>query len=73
MAIRSRKPRNASLRFQSFLTSEDITTNKPEKSLVVGLRKRGGRNAYGRMTVRHRGGGAKRSYRIIDFTRSVRM
>ena len=72
MAIRVRKPRSASLRFQSFLTSEDITTTKPEKSLVVGLKKSGGRNIYGRITVRHRGGGAARKYRIVDFKRDVR-
>lgn len=72
MAIKTRKPRNASLRFQTFLSSTDITTNIPEKSLVVGLKKRGGRNAYGRITVRHRGGGAQRNYRIIDFSRSER-
>lgn len=72
MAIIKRKPRSASLRFQTFLSSEDITTNKPEKSLVVGLKKRAGRNSYGRITVRHRGGGAQRSYRIIDFKRTVR-
>ena len=72
MAIVSRKPRNPSLRFQTFLSSDDITTNKPHKSLVVGLKKSGGRNAYGRITVRHRGGGAQRKYRVIDFARSVR-
>ncbi|HEX2977789.1 MAG TPA: 50S ribosomal protein L2 [Candidatus Babeliales bacterium] len=72
MAIITRKPRNSSLRFQSFLTSEDITKKSPEKSLVFGLRKKGGRNAYGRITVRHRGGGAMRKYRMIDFMRSCR-
>jgi large subunit ribosomal protein L2 len=72
MAIVKRKPRNPSLRFQTFLSSEDITTTKPEKSLVVGLKRKAGRNAYGRITVRHRGGGAQKSYRIIDFKRSVR-
>ncbi len=72
MAIRARKPRNPSLRFQTFLTSSDITEKKPEKSLVIGLKKRGGRNVYGRITMRHRGGGAARSYRIIDFTRQER-
>ncbi len=71
MAIRTRKPRNPSLRFQSFLTSEDITSTTPEKSLVIGLKKRGGRNVYGRITTRHRGGGAQRKYRIIDFNRKV--
>lgn len=69
MAIVRRKPRNASLRFQTFLDSSDITTNVPEKSLVRGLRKSGGRNSYGRITVRHRGGGALRKYRVIDFKR----
>jgi large subunit ribosomal protein L2 len=68
----TRKPRNSSLRFQSFLTSEDITKRSPEKSLTLGLRKKGGRNAYGRITVRHRGGGAVRKYRMIDFMRSNR-
>jgi large subunit ribosomal protein L2 len=72
MAIRTRKPRTASLRFQSFLDSRDITRTKPEKSLVVGLRKRGGRNTYGRITCRHVGGGAQRKYRIIDFGRTER-
>ena len=72
MAIVKRKPRNSSLRFQTFIDSTDITTNKPERSLVVGLRKKGGRNAYGRITVRHIGGGAARKYRLIDFKRSER-
>lgn len=70
--IRLRKPRNQSLRFQSFLSSEDITTTTPERSLVKGLRKRAGRNGYGRITVRHRGGGAAQLYRIIDFKRQER-
>lgn len=69
MAIITRKPRNASLRFQTFLDSSDITKKSPERSLVKGLRKKGGRNAYGRITVRHRGGGAAQKYRIIDFHR----
>jgi large subunit ribosomal protein L2 len=72
MAIVKRKPRNASLRFQSFLESKDITSKKPLKSLVVGLKKGGGRNAYGRITVRHRGGGAAQRYRVIDFNRAER-
>lgn len=72
MAIVSRKPRNSSLRFQQFIDSSDITRTTPEKSLVVGSRRSGGRNAYGRITVRHRGGGADSKYRIIDFKRSVR-
>lgn len=70
MAIITRKPRNSSLRFQTFLDSSDITKTAPEKSLVVGLRKHGGRNAYGRITVRHRGGGAQQKYRMVDFKRA---
>jgi large subunit ribosomal protein L2 len=69
MAIIRRKPRNSSLRFQSFVDTSDLTKKKPEKSLVVGLRKKGGRNAYGRITMRHQGGGAARKYRFIDFNR----
>ena len=72
MAIITRKPATPSLRSQTFISSADLTTNKPEKSLVVGLKKRGGRNAYGRITCRHKGGGAQRSYRIIDFHRTER-
>lgn len=72
MAIISRKPRNSSLRFQTFMSSGDLTTRKPERSLVKGLRKHGGRNAYGRITMRHQGGGAEQKYRFIDFKRDVR-
>lgn len=72
MAIVTRKPQNASLRFQTFVDNKDITTKQPERRLVRGLRKSGGRNAYGRITVRHRGGGAQRKYRIIDFKRVER-
>jgi len=69
MAIVSRKPRNASLRFQQFVKHEDLTKKDPEKSLLAALPKTGGRNAYGRITSRHKGGGAKKLYRIIDFQR----
>jgi large subunit ribosomal protein L2 len=69
MAIVTRKPRNSSLRFQSFVSSDDITKTTPEKALVKGLRKQGGRNCYGRITMRHQGGGAHRKYRMIDFNR----
>lgn len=69
MAIVKRNPRNASLRAQTFSDFSDITKTTPEKSLVKGLRKTGGRNTYGRITTRHRGGGAARKYRIIDFKR----
>jgi len=73
MAIVKRKPRTPSSRFQTYVDSGDITKKKPERSLVKGLlRKHGGRNCYGRITVRHRGGGAMRKYRIIDFSRSQR-
>jgi large subunit ribosomal protein L2 len=72
MAIISRKPRNASLRFQQFIDTSELTKKKPERSLVVGLKRKGGRNAYGRITVRHRGGGAAKKYRIIDFNRTER-
>jgi len=61
------------LRFQTYVDTSDLTKGKsPERSLVTGLCKRGGRNSYGRITVRHRGGGAARLYRIIDFSRSHR-
>lgn len=73
MAIRRRKPRNASLRFQTFIDTSDITKKKPERSLLDGSgRRRSGRNAYGRITTRHRGGGAARNYRIVDFRWSQR-
>lgn len=69
-----RKPRNASLRFQSYLYNDLVSKeNNPEKGLTTGcIKNTGGRNAYGRITVRHRGGGASRKYRIIDFLRSER-
>ena len=70
MGIITRKPRNPSLRFQTFLDTGDITKRTPERSLVVGLKKKGGRNAYGRITVRHHGGGANQRYRVIDFKRA---
>ena len=69
MAIVSRKPRNSSLRTQQFMSFKDLDKKDPEKSLTRPLNKKGGRNAYGRITVRHCGGGAKRKYRIIDFKR----
>ena len=71
MAIKRRKPTNPSLRFQTYVDNSDITKKKPEKSLIDGSLKRcSGRNAYGRITTRHRGGGSARNYRIIDFRRS---
>lgn len=72
MAIVTRKPRSSSLRFQTYLDTSELTKKRPEKRLVHGLRKTGGRGVYGRITTRHRGGGAARKYRIIDFHRSDR-
>ena len=72
MTIITKRPRNASLRAQTYIDNSDITKKSPEKGLVFGLRKHGGRNAYGRITVRHRGGGAYRKYRVIDFKRNDR-
>ncbi|HEV2361738.1 MAG TPA: 50S ribosomal protein L2 [Acidimicrobiales bacterium] len=69
MAIRKRKPTSAGRRFQSSSDFSEITTNRPEKSLLAPSPSTGGRNSYGRKTARHRGGGHKRQYRIIDFRR----
>lgn len=69
MAIRKYNPTSPGVRHMSVSTFEEITKKEPEKSLVVTLKKSGGRNSSGRITVRHRGGGAKRKYRIIDFKR----
>jgi large subunit ribosomal protein L2 len=70
MAIRHRKPTSPGRRFQSTSDFADVTTDRPEKSLLAPLTKSGGRNSYGRKTSRHRGGGHKRQYRIIDFKRT---
>jgi large subunit ribosomal protein L2 len=69
MAIVKRKPRNSSLREQKFISTKDLSKKDPEKGLTAPLPKKGGRNVYGRITVRHRGGGAKRLYRLVDFKR----
>lgn len=69
MAIRKVKPTSPGRRFQVFSTFEEITRTSPERSLLKVLKKTGGRNAHGRITSRHRGGGHKRHYRIIDFKR----
>jgi large subunit ribosomal protein L2 len=69
MAIRKPKPTSPGRRFSTYPDFAEITKSEPEKSLVEGLRKSGGRNAHGRKTSRHRGGGAKRLYRKIDFKR----
>ena len=70
MAIKKFKPTSPALRQMTVLVSDEITTNSPEKSLLVSLKKTGGRNAQGKITVRHRGGGNRRKYRIIDFKRN---
>jgi large subunit ribosomal protein L2 len=69
MAIRKLNPTSAGRRGMTVFTFDEITSVNPEKSLTVGLNKKSGRNHYGRVTSRRRGGGHKRSYRIIDFKR----
>ena len=70
MAIKHYKATTNGRRNMSVLTYDEITTDTPEKSLLAPLNKKGGRNANGRITVRHKGGGEKRKYRIIDFKRN---
>lgn len=70
MPIRKYKPTSAGRRSMTSLTYEEITTNKPEKSLLASLSKTGGRNNQGLITTRHIGGGHKRRYRMIDFKRN---
>ena len=70
MAIKKYNPTSPGRRFMSVSAFEEITTNKPEKSLLAPIKKTGGRNVHGRITVRHIGGGAKQKYRIIDFKRN---
>ena len=69
MAIRKPKPTSPGRRFVTYPDFAEITRDRPEKSLTEGLKKSGGRNSNGRKTSRHRGGGAKRQYRKIDFKR----
>jgi large subunit ribosomal protein L2 len=69
MAIKKVNPSSPGRRFQTYSTFEEVTRETPEKSLLVVLKKSGGRNSYGRITSRHLGGGHKRHYRIIDFKR----
>ncbi|HCO12199.1 MAG TPA: 50S ribosomal protein L2 [Desulfonauticus sp.] len=69
MGIRKLKPTSPGRRFQTVATFEEITKTTPEKSLTKGLSKKSGRNNYGRVTSRRRGGGNKRKYRVIDFKR----
>jgi large subunit ribosomal protein L2 len=69
MAVKKVKPTSAGRRFQGYTSFEGISDKKPEKQLLRVISKSGGRNVYGRITCRHRGGGHKRHYRIIDFKR----
>jgi large subunit ribosomal protein L2 len=69
MAQKTIKPTSPGRRFQTYSDFSELTKKEPEKSLLKKLRKKGGRNSYGRITCRHRGGGHKRHYRIIDFKR----
>src|SRR2546426_1211947 len=69
MAIRAVKPTSPARRYMTFLTNEEITKKRPEKSLLSPKRRSSGRNSSGRITVRHRGGGARRMLREIDFRR----
>ncbi len=72
MPIKSFKPTSPGRRFQTVSDFAEITKSKPEKSLLVPVKRTGGRNVYGRVTARHIGGGHKRMYRIIDFKRDKR-
>lgn len=70
MAVKLFNPTTPSRRNMTMPTFEEVTTNVPEKSLLVSKKKTGGRNAQGKITVRHHGGGAKQKYRLIDFKRT---
>jgi large subunit ribosomal protein L2 len=72
MAVKRFRPTTPTLRYKTVPSFNEVTKKKPEKKLLVPLKSSGGRNNQGRMTVRHRGGGHKRMYRIIDFKRSKR-
>jgi large subunit ribosomal protein L2 len=69
MALKSHKPTSSGRRFQTYSSFNEITRSKPERSLLKPAKKSGGRNSLGRVTSRHRGGGHKRKYRVIDFKR----
>lgn len=70
MAIKKFKPTSPARRFMTVSTFDEITKTEPERSLLEPLKKNAGRNSYGRITVRHRGGGNKQKYRVIDFKRN---
>ena len=69
MPVKRYRPTSAGRRFMSVSSFEDVVKTKPERGLTVSLKKHSGRNATGKITVRHRGGGHRRIYRIIDFRR----
>src|SRR5438093_10017889 len=69
MAVKRHKPTSPGRRFATYSDFAEVTKKEPEKSLTEGLKKSGGRNTHGRKTSRHRGGGAKRLYRKVDFKR----
>ena len=69
MAVKKYKPTSPGMRDKTGYTFDEITKTKPERSLITDRRKKGGRNVYGRITVRHRGGGHKRRIRLVDFKR----
>ena len=70
MAIKTYKPTTNGRRNMTALTKDELTATKPEKSLTVAFKKKGGRNNQGQITTRHHGGGHKRKYRLIDFKRN---
>jgi large subunit ribosomal protein L2 len=70
MAVKKYKPTSPGRRFMSVIHDEELSKKEPEKSLLKPLKKSGGRNSRGRITTRHRGGGHKRKYRVIDFKRN---
>ena len=72
MALKKSKPYTASRRFTELPAFDEITKDRPERSLIAPRASRAGRNSYGRITIRHRGGGHKRHYRIVDFLRDKR-
>src|SRR5512147_2777478 len=69
MGIKKLSPTSPARRYQTYLTNDDLTTDKPYKPLLEAKKRTSGRNNLGKMTVRHRGGGHKRHYRIVDFKR----
>ncbi len=72
MAVKRFRPTTPTLRFKTVASFEEITKTTPEKSLLTPIKRKGGRNNQGRVTMRHRGGGHKRMYRIVDFRRDKR-